>query len=156
MRFWSSRGYWPIAALLLSGPVHADIAEDLAAFRGQVVLLDFWASWCAPCQQSFPWMQTMKDRYGNGHLVVLAVNLDHARADADKFLARLRPTFEVRFDGSGASAQHFDVHTMPTSLLIDRQGMVRFTHIGFRPASELQYEDEIRTLMAEPQTIPKQ
>jgi cytochrome c biogenesis protein CcmG, thiol:disulfide interchange protein DsbE len=141
---------WPIAAMMLTCPVHADVADDLLALRGQVVLLDFWASWCGPCQQSFPWMQTMKDRYGEAHLVILAVNLDHTRADADKFLSRLRPGFNVRFDSSGASARHFNVHTMPTSLLIDRQGMVRFTHVGFRTADESRYEDEIRSLMAEP------
>ncbi|MHB8475948.1 MAG: TlpA disulfide reductase family protein [Steroidobacteraceae bacterium] len=76
-------------------------AVDLAEFRGNVVYLDFWASWCAPCRQSFPWMQTMQDAYGAQGLRVVAVNVDQYRADAERFLAKFHPNFDVRFDPLG-------------------------------------------------------
>ena len=76
---------------------------DLAALRGRVVYLDFWASWCAPCKQSFPWMQTMKATYEGQGLTVVAVDLDTDRADADRFLAQFKPTFDVHFDPQGNS-----------------------------------------------------
>jgi cytochrome c biogenesis protein CcmG/thiol:disulfide interchange protein DsbE len=66
--------------------------------------VDFWASWCGPCKQSFPWMQTMKDTYDRQGLTVIAINLDLDRADADKFLGQFHPTFEVRFDLKGTLA----------------------------------------------------
>src|ERR1700720_2855448 len=72
-------------------PFAAHAAVDLAEFRGSVVYLDFWASWCAPCRQSFPWMQTMQDAYGAEGLRVVAVNVDQYRADAEQFLAKFNP-----------------------------------------------------------------
>jgi len=122
---------------------------DLDEFRGRVVYLDFWASWCAPCQQSFPWMQAMKDTYERQGLTVVAVNLDQHRSDAERFLAKFHPNFDVRFDPRGEAAEHFNVQGMPTSVIIDRHGVPRFTHIGFRPADLVTYEDQLRTVLAE-------
>jgi cytochrome c biogenesis protein CcmG, thiol:disulfide interchange protein DsbE len=95
-------------------------------------------------------MQTMKELYSSGGLSIVAVNLDRQRADADRFLDRFRPSFDVRFDSRGQSAERFKIHTMPTSLVIDRHGVVRFTHVGFRPVEEALYEEQIRMLLAEP------
>src|SRR5580704_6825131 len=78
-------------------PVRADSSLDLTSSRGRVVYLDFWASWCGPCRQSFPWMETMKSTYEGQGLEIVAVNLDGDRADADKFLKQFHPTFDVRF-----------------------------------------------------------
>jgi cytochrome c biogenesis protein CcmG/thiol:disulfide interchange protein DsbE len=128
---------------------HAASPIDINAFRGRVLYLDFWASWCAPCQQSFPWMQAMKDAHESDGLAVVAVNLDPHRLDADRFLAKWHPTFDVRFDPQGESAQRFQIHGMPSSLIIDRKGVVRFTHIGFRPIDRAVYEEELRQLLAE-------
>jgi thiol-disulfide isomerase/thioredoxin len=138
------------AGLFLLGPSQAATPFDLGSFRGRVVYLDFWASWCAPCRQSFPWMQAMKDAYERQGLAVVAINLDHDRSDAEQFLHRYQPNFPVQFDPQGTFAQQFNVAGMPTSVIIDRHGVLRFTHIGFRPADSKTYEGELRALLAEP------
>ena len=138
-----------IMYLLVFSAAYAEPPLDLDSFRGRVVYLDFWASWCAPCRQSFPWMQAMKDAYEHQGLAVVAVNLDRSRDDADAFLAQFHPTFDVRFDPQGNAAERFKVHGMPTSVIIDRHGVVRFTHIGFRPVDEAAYEDQLRGILSE-------
>jgi cytochrome c biogenesis protein CcmG, thiol:disulfide interchange protein DsbE len=127
----------------------ADSPIQLDQYRGRVVYLDFWASWCAPCQQSFPWMQSLKVEYEGKGLAVVAVNLDRNRADADRFLAETPIDFEVRFDPRGAVAEAYKVKGMPTSVIIDRHGVVRFTHIGFRPIDGPDYEAQLKLLLAE-------
>ncbi len=140
-------GFW--VCLLLGSFVRADVPLDLHDYHGRVVYLDFWASWCGPCRQSFPWMQSMKNSYQGQGLTVIAVNLDKSRAEADKFLSQFAPTFEVRFDSNGDLANLYKVHAMPWSVLIDRHGVVRLTHEGFRPADEPAYEAHVRELLAE-------
>jgi thiol-disulfide isomerase/thioredoxin len=135
--------------LLLMSVVQADVPLDLNGFRGRVVYLDFWASWCGPCRQSFPWMQTMKSTYEDQGLTVLAVNLDTNRAEADKFLNRFHPTFDVRFDPKGELAEFYKVQGIPSSVLIDRHGVTRFAHVGFRPVDGPVYEAQVRELLAE-------
>jgi cytochrome c biogenesis protein CcmG, thiol:disulfide interchange protein DsbE len=159
----SSRWRWPVrrhgraaifrcALLALCFGIAAartGVAIDLSDFRGRVVYLDFWASWCAPCRQSFPWMQQMQDAYRGRGLVVVAVGVDRKRRDADRFLANLRPTFEVDFDPEGVLAERFGVKGMPTGLVIDRHGVVRFTHIGFRPEDSALYEQQLEQALNE-------
>jgi cytochrome c biogenesis protein CcmG, thiol:disulfide interchange protein DsbE len=136
-------------AWLAAATAQANAPLDLSTFKGQVVYVDFWASWCAPCRQSFPWMQSMKNAYGSQGLAVVAVNLDENRADADKFLQRFHPDFEIRFDPQGTLAEAFKVEGMPTSLVVDRHGVVRYTHIGFRPDDREALEKQLRSLLAE-------
>jgi thiol-disulfide isomerase/thioredoxin len=135
--------------LALFTPAWAAAPLDLASLRGQVVYLDFWASWCGPCRQSFPWMQALKNSYESQGLAIVAVNVDTDRADADKFLAQYKPTFDVRFDPQGKLAEHYNIKTMPSSVLIDRHGVTRFTHMGFRPVDGAVYEAQLRELLAE-------
>jgi cytochrome c biogenesis protein CcmG/thiol:disulfide interchange protein DsbE len=130
-------------------PVYADSPLDLSSFRGRVVYLDFWASWCGPCRQSFPWMETMKSTYAAQGLEIITVNLDRDRADADKFLKQFHPTLAVRFDPAGDLAELYKVQGMPSSMLIDRHGATRFTHVGFRPVDGAIYEAQVRELLAE-------
>lgn len=131
------------------GAARADAPVDLDSFRGRVVYLDFWASWCAPCRQSFPWMQKMQEVYGAQGFEVVAVDVDKSRQDADRFLATFHPTFEVHFDPNGDLAERFKVQGMPTGVLIDRRGVVRFAHIGFLPVDRVAYENELRQLLSE-------
>ena len=91
----------------------------------------------------------MKDAYEQQGLAVVAVNLDQDQADAQRFLAQFHPSFEVRFDPAGATPQQFKIAGMPTSVLIDRHGAVRYTHIGYRPAESATYEAQLRELLAE-------
>src|SRR5471030_2938428 len=139
-----------LLALLLSGnSVVCATGLDLHAYRGRVVYLDFWASWCGPCRQSFPWMETMKSTYEGQGLDIVAVNLDTHRADADRFLKQFQPTFDLRFDPKGELAEFYKVRGMPSSVLIDRHGVTRFTHAGFRPVDGPTYEAQVRALLAE-------
>jgi cytochrome c biogenesis protein CcmG, thiol:disulfide interchange protein DsbE len=130
-------------------PVHAASSLDLTGFRGRVVYLDFWASWCGPCRQSFPWMEIMKSTYEVQGLEVVAVNLDKSRADADRFLKQFHPTFDVRFDPTAELPEIYKVQGMPSSVLIDRHGVTRFMHVGFRPVDGAIYEAQLRELLAE-------
>jgi thiol-disulfide isomerase/thioredoxin len=122
----------------------------LDALRGKVVLLDFWASWCSPCLQSFPWMNELQQRHGDQGLVVVAVNLDQDRTLADAFLAKRPAGFRIEYDAAGAVAREFGVAAMPTSFLIDRDGNVRLRHAGFRQKQREAREAEIVKLLEEP------
>jgi cytochrome c biogenesis protein CcmG/thiol:disulfide interchange protein DsbE len=135
--------------LVVSVPVHAVSSLDLTGLHGRVVYLDFWASWCGPCRQSFPWMETMRSTYAVQGLEIVAINLDKYRADADKFLRRFHPIFDVRFDPKGELAELYKLQGMPSSVLIDRHGVVRFTHVGFRLVDGAIYEAQLRELLAE-------
>lgn len=94
--------------------------------------LDFWASWCGPCQQSFPVMQQWQQRYATQGLRVLTISLDARAEDAQRFLTRVQTELPVQWDPDAILAQHFGVQTMPQSFLLDAQGQVLATHQGFR------------------------
>jgi len=138
-----------IIGLVVGVSAQAASSLDLTGFRGHVVYLDFWASWCGPCRQSFPWMETMKNAYEGQGLEIVAVNLDMDRAEADKFLKQFHTTFAVRFDPQGRLAESYKVQGMPSSVLIDRHGVTRFTHVGFRPVDGAIFEAQLRELLAE-------
>ncbi len=121
-----------------NSPVH------LADYRGKVVYLDFWASWCAPCRKSFPWMNELKQRFAGQGLEVLAVNVDSQRSDAEAFLAAHPAAFTVAFDDQGKTASIYQVKGMPSSYLIDREGKVRQVHLGFRDDQKQELEGLIR------------
>jgi len=147
-----------VAALSLFAAARAASAPDLtvatdqgplrlASLRGKVVYLDYWASWCVPCRQSFPWMNEMQARYGNKGLVIIAVNVDKDPAEARRFLANYPARFTVAFDPDGNTARILALKGMPSSFLIDRQGEIASTHIGFREAGKRKIENEIRALL---------
>jgi len=132
--------------LTLAGTAHAAPAVDLAAYKGKVVYLDFWASWCHPCEQSFPYMEDLKRRYGDD-LVIVAVNVDHSRDRADAFLDRLHSDLAVVYDPKGDLAGRFGVRDMPTSLLIGRDGKVRYVHKGFFPEQVTEYNAQLAEMI---------
>jgi cytochrome c biogenesis protein CcmG/thiol:disulfide interchange protein DsbE len=144
----AASGMIAFVALVLLAPTRA-APVNLEQLRGRVVYLDFWASWCGPCRQSFPWMQTLKNQYEAQGLTVIAVNLDTDRADAERFLQQFKPTFDVRFDPKGELAEGYRIKGMPASVLIDRHGVMRFTHVGFRSIDESAYEAQIHALLEE-------
>lgn len=116
----------------------------LAQFRGQFVYLDFWASWCGPCRQSFPWLNTMHERYAAQNLRIVAINVDQRREDAQRFLARHPANFLVAYDSEGQTPRAYAVKTMPSSVLIDGQGRVLMRHQGFREEEAPALEAELR------------
>jgi len=112
-------------------------------YRGKVVYLDFWASWCGPCKKSFPWMQKMHQKYEGMGLKVIAVNLDKDKALAEKFLKKNPGTFTIKFDPAGDLAEQYQLIGMPMTYIIDRQGIIRYRHIGYVPAMQSHYEKQI-------------
>jgi thiol-disulfide isomerase/thioredoxin len=138
-------------ALLAAGPVRAgDPVEafDPAQWEGRVVLLDFWASWCGPCAESFPWMDEMHEKYGPKGLVIVGVNLDANREDADRFLQDHPNGFRQLFDPQGALAESYGVDTMPTSILLDRNGKPVARHRGFRSEEREAYERNLEAVLS--------
>ena len=120
---------------------------DLQDFHGKVVYLDFWASWCKPCQQSFPWMEKMQQAYKDQGLEIVAVNLDKDKKLADAFLKDKAISFTVAFDESGDSAKRFHLRGMPGSYLINRNGKLTASHIGFREKDKKTIETAIQKLL---------
>jgi thiol-disulfide isomerase/thioredoxin len=127
----------------------ANEALDLSRWRGHVVLVDFWASWCTPCQQSFPWMAKMRDAYGDRGLVVVAVDLDEDPDAAASFLKRSGETgrFVHVKDPQGHMAEAYGLTVMPTSLLFDRDGRPVYRHEGFHDERSAEYERHIVELI---------
>jgi peroxiredoxin len=121
----------------------------LADYRGRVVYLDFWASWCAPCRKSFPWMDEMQARYGERGLKIIAISLDRERAAAKELLRELGAQVTIGFDPTGEVAAAYKVRAMPSSYLIDRNGNIHKVHLGFFTALKQDYETEIQVLLAQ-------
>jgi len=121
----------------------------LDQYRGKVVYLDFWASWCEPCRKSFPWMNAMQKAYGGRGLVVIAVNVDTDQHDADRFLRTVPASFQVLYDPAGDLAQRYGLVGMPSAFLIDRDGRVVTHHVGFTRDSPRAEEAEIQKLLAQ-------
>lgn len=118
--------------------------------RARLTYVDFWASWCGPCRQSFPWLNQMQARYGAKGLRVVGVNLDTTTADAERFLKDVPASFEIAFDPKGASGRAYALKGMPSSVLLGPDGKVIATHQGFRAGDEEQLENLIKTHLSQP------
>ncbi len=129
-------------------------SEDLqlSALRGKLVYLDFWASWCGPCKQSFPWMNDLQKRFGSQGLQIVAVNVDSNRNDARRFLAEVPARFSVAFDARADTPRRYDIKGMPTSVLIAPDGKVLYVHSGFRDDERAALESRITQALA---SIPR-
>jgi len=111
--------------------------------------VDFWASWCGPCQASFPWLKAMHERYASKGLVIVAVNVDKQRADANRFAAKFDPPFVIAYDPTGKTAEAFHVGGMPSSYLVDGKGNIVFSHSGFAAKDAAKLEERIRKALGE-------
>jgi cytochrome c biogenesis protein CcmG/thiol:disulfide interchange protein DsbE len=125
------------------------VSFSLADYRGKVVLIDFWASWCGPCRQSFPWMASMIERYSAQGLVIVAINVDKKREAADEFLQTFHPPFIVAFDPAGKTAEAFHVVAMPSSFIVSRTGTIVYSHEGFERAKANTVEDQIKEALSQ-------
>ena len=123
---------------VLSAPASGD--SLVSEREGKVVVVDFWASWCVPCRRSFPWMNTMTEKYADDGLVIVAVNLDKDRAAADAFLAEIPADFEIEFDPEATIAREYGVEAMPSSFVFGRDGKLVARHLGFKVKKQDEYE----------------
>ncbi|HEY1791793.1 MAG TPA: TlpA disulfide reductase family protein [Opitutaceae bacterium] len=127
----------------------AGLSGSLPDTSGKVVLVDFWASWCAPCKASFPAYSRIQADYAAKGLVIVAVSVDDSPAAFAAFVTKMRPGFATVHDGSHKLVAQVQVPTMPTSYLIDRTGKVRFMHAGFRGSeTEREIRKELDQLLA--------
>lgn len=120
---------------------------QLSQYKGKVVYLDFWASWCEPCKRSFPWMNELQQQYGENGFEIIAVNLDESRNDAEAFLEKMPAKFDVAFDKSGKTAEAYNLKAMPSSFLIDRDGKLVHKSLGYRAEEKKILEKKIQQLV---------
>jgi len=131
-----------LPALLDDKPV------NLKDFSGKVVYIDFWASWCGPCRTSFPLLNQLHQKLKAKGFEVVAVNLDEDKANAEKFLKEFPVTFTVLRDAKGEWSDKFVVESMPTSFIVDKQGVIQKVHKGFASDDIKELEQKITELLA--------
>jgi peroxiredoxin len=117
--------------------------------RGQVVLVNFWATWCGPCRQEMPHLNRLYEKYRASGFVLLGVNIDDDAKAAADLAARLGLKFPVLLDTDKRVSRLYDMNSMPATVLIDRDGRARFLHRGYRDGMEQTYEQQIRALLKE-------
>lgn len=123
---------------------------SLPKTAGRVVLVDFWASWCAPCKASFITLSRLHQKYSSKGLVIIGIGVDDEAADHQAFAAKNKAPFTLVHDSSHKAAEFFNPPTMPSSYLVDRKGLIRHIHKGFKGAkTEAEYVAEIEALLAE-------
>ena len=121
----------------------------LSDLQGQVVMINFWASWCGPCREEMPLLEQIHQRYESLGFTLLGVNVEENSADGQAFLAERPVSFPVLYDPDNGISKLYDVVAMPSTVLIDRQGNVRYLHHGYKPGYENDYQDQIRALVRE-------
>ena len=124
-------------------------AVSLGDLKGQVVMINFWASWCGPCRQEMPLLEQIHRKYEPLGFTLLGVNVEENSADGQAFLKDRPVSFPVLYDPENGVSQLYDVVAMPSTVLIDRQGNVRYLHHGYKPGYENEYMDQIRALSRE-------
>lgn len=150
-KFMMCTFFWMVG--FAAGPVFAAEVIDQEHFsvarysHAKVVYLDFWASWCVPCRRSFPWLNEMQEKYGKEGLVIVGVNVDPERADADKFLESYPAEFDLVMDPKGVLAEQWRLQGMPSAVLLSPSGDELHRHVGFRENREQGYEAILQALL---------
>jgi thiol-disulfide isomerase/thioredoxin len=139
----------PLPAIVVHGLSEASSPVDLAALRGHVVYVDFWASWCVPCRESLPQIDALYRAYRARGLRVVGVNEDVSTEAALRFLARVPVSFPLVSDADDGVARAFDVRAMPSGYVVDREGVVRYVHRGFTPETLAELRGEIESLLGD-------
>lgn len=138
--------------LLLLPTAHAEPAAaslDLDDYKGKVVVMDFWASWCVPCRRSFPWLNAMHAKYRDDGLVIIGVNLDKDNDSAADFLREFPADFKIIYDPEAVLAEQFGVRGMPSSYVIGRDGEIVAEHLGFKVRKQDEYEATLVAVLGE-------
>ena len=154
-----------ISSLLVAGTAYADInagpAPDftlknvggsnlrLSEFRGEVVMINFWASWCAPCRQEMPLLDELYTQYQPMGFTILGVNVEEDSTKARQLLKNIPVNFPVLFDNSSDVSKLYNVVAMPSTVLVDRDGNIRYLHQGYKPGYEESYQQQVRELIKE-------
>ncbi|HEY3633862.1 MAG TPA: TlpA disulfide reductase family protein [Caldimonas sp.] len=115
--------------------------------RGRVVMVNFWATWCGPCRQEMPQLNRLYEKYKSSGFVLLGVNVDDDTSKAAEVAAKLGVTFPVLLDTDKSVSKLYDLSTMPSTVIIDREGKVRYVHRGYLSGYEDNYEKQIRELL---------
>ncbi len=121
----------------------------LADLKGQVVMINFWATWCGPCRQEMPLLAQLNTKYEPLGFTLLGVNVEPDSTAAVTWLKGMPVTFPILFDTDSAVAGSFGVEGMPSTVFVDRKGQVRYIHRGYKPGDEAKYADMIRSLVKE-------
>ncbi|MDP5135282.1 TlpA family protein disulfide reductase [Rheinheimera baltica] len=121
----------------------------LAEQRGDIVLINFWASWCGPCIQEMPQLDKLAQKYQMLGVQVWGVNVENDSAAAKAYLNKVQVQFPVLFDTDNSASKAYQVEAMPTTVIIDKDGQLRTVHRGYKPGYEKKYEDDIKTLLRE-------
>lgn len=121
----------------------------LSDLRGQVVLINFWATWCGPCRKEMPLLEQLYQRYNRLGFTLLGVNVEKNPNDARAWLRETPVSFPVLFDSDSTVSKMYEVVAMPSTVLVDRAGNVRFLHHGYQPGYENEYQNQIRALIRE-------
>ena len=122
---------------------------SLSALRGQVVLINFWATWCGPCRKEMPLLEQIQKKYAPLGFTMLGVNVEEDTTQMEAFLGDVPVTFPVLLDPANQVSKLYDVAAMPSTVIVDRKGNVRFIHQGYQPGDESRYQDVIRQLIRE-------
>lgn len=121
----------------------------LSDLRGQVVMLNFWASWCGPCRQEMPILDDLYKRYGKAGFTLLGVNVEQDSSLGEKYLKDTPVNFPILWDPTSKVSQLYNVDAMPSTVMIDRDGNMRYLHRGYKPGYEKDYKKQIKELIRE-------
>lgn len=121
----------------------------LSELRGQVVMLNFWASWCGPCRQEMPLLEGLYKKYHALGFVLLGVNVEQDSNNAIAYLRDISVSFPVLYDNQNKVSKAYNISAMPSTIMVDRDGKLRFLHQGYKPGYEKEYESQIKKLIRE-------
>ena len=119
----------------------------LAEQRGRVVMINFWATWCGPCRQEMPQLSKLYDKYRGSGFVLMGVNVDDDVRNAAEVATKLAVSFPVLLDTDKSVSKLYDLATMPSTVLVDRDGKTRYVHRGYVAGYEDTYEKQVRELL---------
>ncbi len=146
----------PVIAADATGPAaefklqsRAGEAVALSSLRGQVVLVNFWATWCGPCRKEMPFLEQIQKKYAPLGFTMVGINVEEDTRLMEAFLKDVPVTFPILLDPTNSISKLYNVSAMPSTVIVDRKGNVRFIHQGYKPGDESKYQDMIRQLIRE-------